>query len=88
MWFKCRGCEARDQEIRHLLAELDRLHGFLETSQKRLTELADPGINARLTPRAPASRQVPIQMKTAVNFPGYERPRPQAQPEIEIKEMG
>jgi hypothetical protein len=45
--FGCRGCEAKDSEIAHLLLEVSRLHEHLDKAQARVLELAQPGSNAR-----------------------------------------
>jgi|GEM_PF-2363357 len=85
-WFKCQACEARREEIDHLRAELDALHRQNEILTKRLTELADPGIDRRLRPPRPVP---PGQVFTgrppaqATEFPGYERPQPK--PEVEVE---
>lgn len=55
-FFHCRGCEAKDSEITHLMAQLDKLQAMVETAHARLAELAEPGIALRL---ASAARHMP-----------------------------
>ena len=86
MWFKCQACEARREEIDHLRAELDAILKQNELLTKRITELADPGIDRRLRPpRAVPPGQVvgAARVPSAGEFPGYER-RPST-PELEVE---
>jgi hypothetical protein len=43
--------------------ELDRLFGLLQDSQKRLLEVADPGINHRLNPQPRKEKPKDVQPK-------------------------
>jgi len=85
--FACRGCKARDQEIVHLLAQLQaqRTDGIRLTGQ--LCEAISPGSVARAAPKTPPTRPgavLPRPQKPPVEtFPGYERPDPPG-PEIEV----
>jgi hypothetical protein len=78
LWFRCRGCEARDQEIRHLLAELQSQRVATEKATARVMEIADPGSNARMVPRPAIQprRLAPTKTEGAGagdSLPGYER---------------
>jgi len=84
-WFKkCEGCEARREEITHLRAELEQVHRQNETLTKRLTEIADPGIDRRLRPPRPIdpAKVVPPSVPLP-QYPGYERPP--GKPAIEVE---
>jgi len=72
--FGCRGCEGRDQEIRHLVAENERLHKLLDKAQGRICELASPGIETRLEPEKRKVRELPRPKREPdrYGFPGYD----------------
>jgi hypothetical protein len=84
--FECRACAAKSEEIKHLLAELNQRAKEAELLQKRLIELAEPGVNRRLIPPRPHEEK-PEFLGPAVpggmNFPGYERPP--AKPGYEVE---
>lgn len=92
-FFDCRGCKAKDSEILHLMGQLDKLQSMLEAGQKRLAELAEPGISLRLAGAArqearpvavdPATARVPRRM--VQGFPGY-GPEPKRGPDVEVDE--
>jgi hypothetical protein len=85
--FRCRGCTAKDEEIRHLLALLDKTQGAAENAQARLAEIASPGAERRRVDVPPGLRGIERagpSGRVAPAFPGYE-PRP-ARPAIEIDE--
>lgn len=88
MLFKCRGCEAKDAEIAHLRAELERFHQHLERAQQRLTEIAVPGIEKRIASATQPIREAPKRAVPLVasSFPGY-GPRP-ARPAYDVQESG
>jgi len=86
LW-KCEACEARKDEIGHLRAELSAVHEQNTLLTKRLTELADPGIDRRLRMPRPIEMKTPIPVggptegpgvpvgkPAGPQFPGYERP--------------
>lgn len=73
--FGCKGCAGRDQEIRHLMAELERVHGHLEKAQARICELAEPGTERRIAALEKRDTQpLPRPRKTPdrYGFPGYD----------------
>ena len=84
-FFGCDGCDARKETIQVLQAELTAKNGQIETLTKRLTEIADPGIDRRLrqprpigplagpTAPPPPLPDVTLHDKPGANFPGYER---------------
>ena len=73
--FKCRGCAAKDDEIRHLLALLDKVQAAASQTQARLAEIASPGAERRRVAepvlRVPF-RTPPSPPELAASFPGYE----------------
>jgi len=86
MWgSKCRGCEAKDKEILHLIAQLDRLHAHLESSQARIAETVAPGIERRIAQKVPSAR-VNTPRAFIPSFPGYSREV--ARPTVAISEPG
>lgn len=71
---RCRACEARDNEITHLIGQLNRLNEILEKSQASLAELAGPGVMRRI--QAPAQKLVEHSQnhrELEDAFPGYRR---------------
>ncbi len=86
--FGCRGCEARDREIQHLLAELNAQREQTTKVAAQLCEIASPGSTRRavpppLIPATTAKVQAAgVPKKSAYNFPGYERPEREDAPEI------
>lgn len=70
LWFGCKACRAKDEEIHHLLALLNEANDRNEKAQARLGELVSPGVTARLTPRAPVPL-VPRRAASSATFPGY-----------------
>lgn len=86
MWgSKCRGCEAKDKEILHLIAQLDRLHVHLEASQARVAESVSPGVEHRIAKKTqPLRANVPRAF--VPSFPGYSREL--ARPTVVIAEPG
>lgn len=87
--FKCRGCEAKDEEIRHLLALLDKAQAATEKAQARVVEIASPGAERRVAltaapEQAGPIRRVSVAVPTGVGFPGY-TPQPRPAP-IEVEE--
>lgn len=75
--FKCRGCEARDKEIQHLLAELNAQREHTSRIARQLCEVMSPGSSQRsiATPKPPAPKPAPAAPLQRPTFPGYERPR-------------
>jgi len=84
MLFKCRGCQAKDDEIRHLLALLDKAQSAANMTQARLAEIASPGAERRIAAPAPVPPHSAGPAPNAPSFPGY--PRAQARPPIEVDE--
>lgn len=85
--FDCRGCKAKDSEIAHLIAQLDKLSEMVERSQKRVTELAEPGITNRLLgPSAARGSSPRPPVRLVPGFPGYAPER--AKPAYEVDEGG
>jgi len=83
LWGKCRTCDAKDKEIEHLLALLDRSSANLEKAQARLSEIVDPGLTQRLVPRLPPAPRTQPLRDNAPQFPGYEPMKPTGSLEIE-----
>lgn len=89
--FDCRGCKAKDSEIAHLIAQLDKLNGMIEKAQARVTELAEPGINLRLAGAtragaAPGPRtERPALRPRVPTFPGY-APERKMGPNVQLAE--
>jgi hypothetical protein len=46
--FSCRGCEAKEAEIRRLLERQKWFEDQVDRQNKRLIELTDPGANTRV----------------------------------------
>ncbi len=96
-FFGCDGCDARKETIQVLQAELTAKNTQIETLTKRLTEIADPGIDRRLRPpRAiegpptPPSPPKPLPGVThhnqaGSNYPGYERPQAAGRERFEVE---
>jgi len=90
--FECRGCKAKDQEIAHLIVQLDKLAAMVEKSQARVAELAEPGISLRLAgaeragSRAPAPPRI-VGRPLVPSFPGYGRERKDG-PHVALDEGG
>jgi len=84
MLFKCRGCQAKDDEIRHLLALLDKAQSAANTTQARLAEIASPGAERRIVPAFPVPPRSAGPPPPVPNFPGYARA--QAKPLVELDE--
>lgn len=85
--FKCRGCEARDREIIHLLAQLEETRKQTDKLLALQAEIVSPGSSHRavprpLTPAARAAAVAPPPRKPVMNFPGYEHP--ERGPDVEI----
>jgi len=102
-FFGCDGCDARKEGLEVLQAErketieilqseLTEKNKQIETLTKRLTEIADPGIDRRLRqprpigPLAPPIGAKPVPGVThhndpGANYPGYERERPVGPPQ-------
>ncbi len=86
-FFGCDGCDARKETIEVIQAELTAKNNQIETLTKRLTEIADPGIDRRLRQPRPIKgplpgpvgprplRDVTLHDEPGANFPGYERAR-------------
>jgi hypothetical protein len=83
--FKCRGCEARDREIIHLLSLLEEARKSYDKLITIQAEMVSPGASGRAIPRpkTPAMRAAelkplvkPTTRTAKVGFPGYERERP------------
>jgi len=75
--FGCKGCEGRDQEVRHLLAEIERLHVLVDKAQARICELAEPGIETRVRVGREKPERIPLKEKlerpqARYGFPGYD----------------
>jgi hypothetical protein len=73
--FRCRTCEAKDAEIDRLSKLVARMTSLVEDGQRRIAELAEPGINARLASvrrfeERPASARV-VARERIPTFPGY-----------------
>lgn len=88
--FSCRGCKAKDGEISHLIAQLDKLNAMVEKAQARVAELAEPGISLRLAGASraeamPAMRPRPAPRPLVPTFPGYPPERKRG-PHVEIAE--
>lgn len=70
VWGKCRACEAKDKEIEHLLALLEKANASQEKANARLAEIQSPGVNGRLEPRP--TRPIERSRKPmVVPLPGY-----------------
>lgn len=81
----CRTCEAKDTEIAHLLALLDKANAQVEKAQARMSELLEPGLNQRLeAPRRPMPVRPTPDPAQGIGFPGY-APGPRAVPKIEVE---
>jgi len=73
--FECKACEARIQEITHLRAIITEMQAATEKAQARVMELAEPGVNRRMSrPQEPAAR-IPRPLPVPQEFPGYESRR-------------
>jgi len=93
--FDCRGCKAKDSEIAHLMGQLDKLQAMVENGQKRLAELAEPGISLRLAGAARQEKRPETSGATAAalrhvrrmvpGFPDY-GPEPKMGPHVEVDE--
>ena len=79
--FECRGCAAKDQEIDHLRANIEKLLEQLEKAQARVMELAEPGVNRRMNPQGEVHKRPPTQYRIQPEFPGYE---PRAEVVLEV----
>ncbi len=87
--FGCRGCEARDKEIGHLLAQLNAQRDHTTKLAAQLCEIASPGSTRRADPPPPKPATV-VETKEKARakdedryaFPGYERYADEAVPEI------
>jgi hypothetical protein len=79
---RCRGCEAREQEVKHLMGQLERLNGMLEKSHARVVEIAAPGAHTRalIAEREPKPR---ITVEPPPTFPGYMPAKPKETIEVE-----
>jgi hypothetical protein len=88
-FFDCRGCRAKDGEIAHLMAQLDKLAAMVEKSQARVAELAEPGIAMRLAGADRAAIRPPAAARPArrmvQGFPGYGL-EPKMGPNVELDE--
>jgi len=84
---RCRGCEGRDQEIAHLVGQLEKLNGMLERAHARVVEVADPGANARAahaerrTEDAARPRRASVVLQPTA--PGYPRVAPRETVEVD-----
>lgn len=85
--FRCRGCEARDKEIQHLLAELTAQRNHTESVARQLCEIVSPGSAQRSQTKPPTKPAQVIRPPAQIprpTFPGYERGSdpPHEKPEI------
>lgn len=75
--FKCKGCEAKGDEILHLRAIITEQQAALEKAQTRVMELAEPGVNRRMSKIDSTEPPAPAPVPALPQFPGYEmRPDP------------
>lgn len=85
--FGCKGCDAKDDEIKHLLAQIDHYQRMLDTQQKRILELAQPGATYRMEHAGPRpvepKADAALRGKPRHFMPGYEPDPPRRQVEIE-----
>lgn len=82
LWTRaCKACEAKDREIEHLLALLERANGATEKANARLAEVQSPGVNSRLEPHDPRPPRPP-RAKPVLGFPGY---APEVQEGVEVE---
>jgi hypothetical protein len=84
--FACRGCAAKDEEIKHLLWELDKLHASLQKTVDRAVEVQSPGAVARaergaLLANDSAKATPKLPRRRVQTLPGYE---PEFQDEVEV----
>jgi hypothetical protein len=87
MFGKCRGCQAKDEEIRHLLALLTQAQDAANRAQGRLAEIASPGAERRMVvalsrPKREAPER-PSPPKRLATFPGYPPESQQPPPPID-----
>jgi hypothetical protein len=80
--FECKGCAAKDQEIDHLRANIEKLLEQLEKAQARVMELAEPGVNRRMNPPAEVHKRPAQHWRVPPELPGYE-PRLEAVLEVD-----
>lgn len=83
--FGCRGCEARDAEIKHLMWVIEGLQSAQTAAINRISEIQSPGAVARASyvPPAPAERREAKPPRQRVQtLPGYE---PEYQDDVEIR---
>ncbi len=74
-WSRCRACEAKDQEIAHLLAIVAELTERANKADARLAETISPGVVSRAMPRPAMPRPERIIAQRIQGFPGYEPER-------------
>ncbi len=84
-WTRCRACEARDQEIAHLLAIVAELSERANKADARLAEVISPGVVGRANPvvgRPLMPRPERLVPQRISGFPGYEPERSPATVEV------
>ncbi len=74
-WGRCKGCEARSEEIAHLLAIVAELSERANKADARLAEVISPGVVNRASPPLPRPMlqrpERPVRQRIT-GFPGYE----------------
>jgi hypothetical protein len=70
--FDCRGCRAKDDEIKRLGDELARMHAQLDVALRRAFEVASPGVERRVDPPRPREAREKPQLRRVPTLPGYE----------------
>lgn len=82
--FSCRGCRAKDEEIKHLMWVIEGLQSAQTAAVNRISEIQSPGAVARASyvPPDPVRRDnAKPQRQRVQTLPGYE---PEYQDDVEI----
>lgn len=83
--FSCRGCKAKDEEIKHLMWVIEQVQSAQNAAINRISEIQSPGAVARSSyvPPAPTERRDARPGRQRVQtLPGYE---PEYQDDVEIR---
>lgn len=82
--FECRGCKAKDDEIKHLMWVIEGLQAAQRATVDRIAEIQSPGAAARASyvPPVRNEKAPPPPPRRVQTLPGYE---PELQEEVEIR---
>lgn len=88
---RCRGCDARAEEVKHLLGQLEQMNKMLQASHDRVVESVSPGATLRAVHSQKASEKPANGAEgprrigaTPPTFPGY--PAARIPPAVELDE--